>query len=98
MLAGQGKQRRRHAFKRSKDYFETLAKAAEASNEKLVEKNIPLRFCVYEENGQVFIDVVRLDPNGKIANTIRKNITNEDFEMWIEDISRMEGLLFDAQA
>ena len=86
---------RKHRFRRSKDYIHTLQAATEASNEQLVRLGIPLRFCVYEAHGQLMIDVVRLDENGHIIAAVRKDITNEDFEKWIEDIAGMEGLLFD---
>jgi hypothetical protein len=87
-----------HDPRRMHDYFRTLAKAAEASNEQLVHKDVPLRFCVYEQGSLVFLDIVKLDAAGKVQKTVRRNITDDDFEHWIDDISHIEGLLIDAEA
>ena len=81
--------------KKVKNYFSTLAKATETSNEKLEEKGMPFRFYVYEKDEKVFIDFIQLDRQGKVKTTSTKDITNEDFNMWIEDIANIEGLVID---
>ena len=91
----EGKKREK---RRSKDYFETLAKRAEVSNKRLEEKRLPYRFCVYQRGGEVFIDLLTLDARGEMKETVRKNITDEDFDRWIEDLSSLEGLFFDKNA
>jgi hypothetical protein len=84
--------------KESKDYIHTIAKAVEASNEKLVRLNLPYRFCVYSEGEEVFIDIVILDKTGKIVSEKKKNISHQEFSRLIEDVSQIEGLYIDSTA
>lgn len=81
--------------KKVKDYFKTLAKATETSNQQLDERGIPYRFCVYQEDDKVFIDFITLDTNGDVKETQTKDITNEDFNLWIENIANIAGLNID---
>ncbi len=81
--------------KRVKDYFSTLAKATETSNQQLEERGIPFRFCLYKEGERVLIDFVTLDETGKKKASQRTDITNEDFNLWIENIANIAGLNFD---
>jgi uncharacterized FlaG/YvyC family protein len=89
---------RRHLKKEARDYFHTLDTAAEATNEVLKKKALPYRFHVYREGEEVFIDVVALDEQGRIIQEKRKNISHDDFERLIEDVSQFEGLFFDGTA
>ena len=81
--------------KKVKDYFKTLSKATDTSNERLEQQGIPFRFCVYEKDEKVFIDFAQLDKQGKVKTVETKDITNEDFNMWIDDIANIEGLVID---
>lgn len=81
--------------KRVKNYFKTLSKATETSNERLEQQGIPFRFCVYEKDDKVFIDFAQLDKQGKVKTVETKDITNEDFNIWIDDIANIEGLVID---
>ena len=81
--------------KKVKDYFKTLSKATETSNERLEQQGIPFRFCVYEKDEKVFIDFAQLDKQGKVKTVETKDITNEDFNIWIDDIANIEGLVID---
>ena len=90
--------RQPHERKDAKDYFHTLQTAAEKSNDFLLKKGLPYRFHVYMENEEVFIDLVRLDEKGVIIGEKRKNISHEDFQRMIEDVSQLEGLFFDGTA
>jgi uncharacterized FlaG/YvyC family protein len=89
---------RQHSKKEARDYFHTLDTAAEATNERLKKKGLPYRFHVYREGEEVFIDVVALDGQGRIIEEKRKNISHDDFERLIEDVSQFEGLFFDGTA
>jgi hypothetical protein len=84
--------------KNPKDYFHALKTAAEKSNDFLLKKGLPYRFNVYTENEEVFIDLVTLDEKGAVIGQKRKNISHEDFQRIIEDVSQMEGLFFDHTA
>jgi ribosomal protein L15E len=76
-------------------YIKTLQKAAEASNQKLINLNLPYRFCVYNDNTKLIIEIVMLDKEGKIIQNKKKNISEQDFSRLIEDLSQIEGLFFD---
>lgn len=81
--------------KKVKDYFKTLLKATETSNERLEQKGIPFRFYVYQKEDKVLIDFIQLDKQGKVKSVDAKDISNEDFNMWIDDIANIEGLVID---
>lgn len=87
-----------HPRRRPREYFKTLAKATEASNKQLTERNIPVRFCVYKKDGRVMLDIAYLNEAGKISKLITRDITDGDFDQWIEDISNIEGIQFDQRA
>jgi hypothetical protein len=84
--------------KEAKDYFHTLKIAAEKSNDFLTKKGLPYRFHVHMENEEVFIDLVALDEQGNIIGEKRKNISYQDFARLIEDVSQIEGIIFDGTA
>jgi hypothetical protein len=85
-----------HEKRHPKEYFHTISKAAEASNKQLERTKAPYRFRVYEEGPRVLIDIVMLDDAGKIVKEVKRNITDEDFNKVIQDISAIEGLLIDS--
>lgn len=93
----EGRREQEHNRRRRepKDYVRTMTKATERSNEVLEKKKLPFRFCIYEQDGDVYIDLVRLSPDGKVVETTRKNITHQDFDRWIQDVSDIEGLFID---
>jgi len=84
--------------KEVREYVPTISKAVESSNDILIKKGLPYRFKVYLENNEVFIDMVVLDQQGKIVETKRRNVSHQDFDRLIEDISNIEGLFFDSMA
>lgn len=86
------------ARKDAKDYFHTLKMAAETSNDFLTKKGLPYRFHVYLENEEVFIDLMALDAQGAIIGEKLKNISHQDFARLIEDVSQIEGIIFDGTA
>jgi uncharacterized FlaG/YvyC family protein len=90
------REERKHEEKRHpKEHMETIARTAESSNEQLSKKGLPYRFRIYEEQGSVIIDLVMLDNAGNITKEVKRNITDEDFDRLIEDISSIEGLFID---
>lgn len=99
---GQGKERKQGQFasakKGTRRYFHTLSKAIEASNDYCAKKGLPYRFRLYQENENVYIDLLVLDGNGNILDEKRRNITEEDFSRVIDDISNVAGLFYDGTA
>ncbi|MFQ5714677.1 MAG: hypothetical protein ACE5GU_11665 [Candidatus Scalinduaceae bacterium] len=88
------KQEHKHKEKAG-DHFQDLAKAAELAHDTLEKNNSPYRFSVYQREGEVFIDIVIIDEDGKIKETKKKNITHEEFSTWLNHIEQGEGLFFD---
>lgn len=85
-----------HEKRNPREYMHAITRAAKNSNELLAKKGSPYRFCVYEEKGNVLIDIVMLDGTGKIIKEVRRNITDDDFDKLINNIASIEGLLFDS--
>ena len=81
-----------------KDHFKELSYAVEQIHKILTKNKSPFRFCVYEEEGNIMIDIVRLDDKGEVARTEQKNITHESFIKLVRSIESGEGLLFDFNA
>lgn len=79
-------------------HFQSLADAAELAHDTLEKNNSPYRFYVYQEEGEVFIDIVIIGEDGKIKETKKKNITHEEFSTWLNHIEQGEGLFFDTIA
>lgn len=99
-LISQARQRKKEhqqprSKKKVKDYFKTLTKAAESANQILDQTHIPHRFCIYQKGSSVFIDFVTLDRTGKIIEILTKEITDDNFDQWIDDVSGIAGLLID---
>jgi len=78
-------------------HFQTLASAAEKSHESLTRMKSPYRFCVYQEDDDVFIDVVILGEDGKIKKIEKKNITDDEVSTWLNHIENGYGLLLDSK-
>lgn len=91
-------QRERPPRKKVQDYFHPLSKAVEASNQRLIERQLPYRFRVFKRWGEVYLELFILDDNGKVKEKQRKNITRSDFNRIIEDVSKIAGLFFDYHA
>jgi hypothetical protein len=85
-----------HEKRNPKEYMHTITQAAKTSNELLAKKGSRYRFCVYEDKESLMIDLVLLDEAGKIIKEVRRNITNDDFDKLLSNISSIEGLLFDS--
>jgi len=90
-------QHRRRGKDKAGRHFQTLADAAEKSHESLTRMNSPYRFCVYQEGDDVFIDVVILGEDGKIKKIEKKNITDDEFNTWLNHIENGYGLLLDSK-
>lgn len=94
---GNSKRRREKENDEAGFHFETIRCAAEAINRDLERKKSPYRFYMYQENDQVFINLVRLDAAGDVAEVKQKNITHQEFNDLIRQIEETGGLLFDVK-
>jgi uncharacterized FlaG/YvyC family protein len=91
------RERKQHQPQRIKDYFATLAKAAQIANEKLVRSGSPIRFCFFQKDGKVYLELIERDTQGNITQSSTREITEDDFAHWIDDVSQTEGLIFDTE-
>lgn len=89
---------RKNPGEQNRSHFRELAEAAERAHAKLVKSGNPYRFCVYEEDSEIMIDIIKLDKDGKPGRVIKKDITREDFFKWIDCIETGDGLVFDKEA
>ena len=78
------------------EHFESLKETAGLVNRELEAKKSPYRFYIYREFDDVFINLVRLDGEGKVAEVKKKNITHQEFAGLIRQIQQGEGLFFDS--
>lgn len=93
------KGKREHKHKdEAGNHFQKLANAAEQAHDVLVKNKSPYRFCVYQKEGEVFIDIVIVDENGKIKEIKKKNITHDEFSTWLNHIEQGGGFFFDITA
>ncbi len=81
-----------------KDHFKELSYAVEQIHEILIKNKSPFRFCVYQEDEEIMIDIVKLNDKGEVERTERKDITHENFLSLVRSIESGEGLLFDFNA
>ncbi len=79
-------------------HFPELVLAVEDLHKILEKKKSRYRFCIYLEEGEVMIDILVLDKDGKKVNVMKKDITHEDFIKWFEDLETGTGILFDSTA
>ena len=82
----------------AKDHFKELTYAVEQIHKILLKTKSPFRFCVYREDEDIMIDIVRLNDKGEVERTEKKDITHENFITLVRSIESGEGLLFDLNA
>lgn len=91
------KSQKKPSAESSKEHFKELSDAVEKAHEHLIKTKSPYRFCVYQEEDELFIDLVILNEEGKIGSIKKKNITNDEFTLWLKMVQTGEGLLFDKE-
>lgn len=89
------KKRKNKGHDEVKDHFDDLTLAAERINKILQTKKSLNRFCIYRNKEDIFIDLVILDKTNKITDTIRKNITHQEFSETIKNIEELDGFIID---
>lgn len=92
------KHKRRKARHFVGNNLKDLTRIADEAHELLEQRNSPFRLCVYEKDGDVFIDVVALDSNGRPRQIFRQDITHQELEELVQQIKTGRGLVFDLNA
>lgn len=93
----QRKKREKKQHDEAGKHFHELAEKVEQAHRILSKKNLPYRFCIYREKGDVFIDVAIVDADSKIKEVFKRNITHDEFQSWMELIEAESGMIFDKE-
>jgi|GEM_PF-3414979 hypothetical protein len=80
------------------EYFRPLEKAASATNQNLENTDTPLRVSVYRKGAGVMMEVIVSQSDGTSSESIKRDITEDDFSKWIHDVSDAKGLIIDESA
>jgi hypothetical protein len=78
-------------------YPQTLEKAAEVTNRELAQHNAPARYCAFEQDGRLYVDVAFLDENGKVKEDKIYPLSDNNVTYWLERFRSATGLLVNAQ-
>jgi hypothetical protein len=78
------------------DYVDTLKKAATFAEEDIKAHHLPYRFFFFKRDGEAFLDLINLDPNGRQIGITTKNVTKDNFDALIEDVRDSKGMYIDS--
>lgn len=92
------KNKKRKPGQEAKKYFKRLTAIVDETHQELEESNSPFRICVYQEEDDVFIDIVAIDDTGKISKVFKHDISHDELEELIHHIKTGRGLLLDSDA
>lgn len=95
------KDRREHRHQKereAKDFVKTLSRASIYANEELSRNHSPFRFGIEESHGRVVLFLVRVDAAGRAVERVEQDVTHQDFNRLIEDLSAHEGFFIDISA
>jgi hypothetical protein len=76
-------------------YFRPLEKAVDVTNRTLENTDSPLRVSVYRKGAGVMMEVIVSQPDGASPESIKKDITEDDFSKLIHDVTDVKGLVID---
>ena len=95
------KRKKHHPHTRQHDarqYFNELSRIVEETHRELEKSGSPIRLCVYQKGGNIFIDVLSLDKSGQPGAVYKHDISHEAFEKLVAHIKSGRGLILDADA
>lgn len=95
---GTGKQKKRKRRRFARSHIDHLTRIAHEAHRILEARGSPFRICIYEKEGDVFIDVITLDETGKPDEIFHQDISHRELEVLIHHIKSGRGLVFDARA
>lgn len=73
----------------------TLTQMADDTHQTLVRTNAPLRLCVYQNEGDLVLDVVAIDTDNNENHHFRREITDAKLSDLIRQIHKQQGLILD---
>jgi len=77
------------------NHLKTLKKRAELTNDRAKKEKLPYRLNVQSVDNKVFLDVIIIDNEENELNRISRDITNNDFNNLIDNITSGTGLIID---
>ncbi len=80
-----------------KGHLKALTRIVDEAHQALEQMDSPFRLCIYEKEGEIFIDVVTLDSQGKTVQIFRQDITYDELENLIEQIKSGRGLVLNSR-
>ncbi len=90
-------QKKKHG-KNVKKHLDELTRIVHETHEELEAENSPFRICVYQEDEDIFIDIVTIDASGKIDQVFKHDISHAELEDLIQQIKSGRGLILDEDA
>ncbi len=90
------KKKKQHRF--AKDSFEALSRLVEETHRELENRDSPFRLCIYQDDEEIYIDVVTLDESGQISQVFKHDISHTEVENLVDQIKSGTGLILDADA
>lgn len=92
------KKKRKKPFQEAKKHFDELTQIVEETHKELEINNSPFRLCVYQEDDDIFIDIVTIDDSGKITQVFKHDISHVELEALVHQIKSGRGLILDSDA
>lgn len=90
------KHKKKKRFQDAKKHFSELTKIVEDLHKELEDKKSPFRICIYQEEDDIFIDIVTIDDSGKISTSVKHDISHAEFEGLVHHMKSGKGLILDA--
>ena len=94
----QKKKEKRKRRRNTAETLEDLQRVAREADEALVKAGSPFRIRLYDEKGEIYINVVTLDSAGRVEQVFHQDITQDDLEGLVTHITSGRGLVFDTKA
>ena len=92
------KQKRRKRHREAREHFTELNRMVHDVHQELEKNKSPFRLCVYQEDDDIFIDVVTIDDTGRTTKVFRHDISRAQVEEILHQIRSGTGLLLNADA
>jgi len=88
--------KKRKPYHEAREYFDELAKVVDETHKELEDSNSPFRLCIYQEDDDIFIDIVAVDETGKTNQVFRHDISHDEIENLVHHIKSGTGLILNA--
>ncbi|NOX34759.1 MAG: hypothetical protein GXP56_13685 [Deltaproteobacteria bacterium] len=91
------KKKKKHNEK-AKKHFDELTKIISETHKELEKNDSPFRLCIYQEDDDIFIDIVTIDDSGRTSRVFKHDISHAELENLVQRIKSGCGLILDADA